>query len=100
MYIKVWKLFKGGNYARAETIRGNTVYIFLFCGHKRERKLEPSVLCKYSLQITESMKGFNSGRSKNSLVDFCTPALLKALKSISFILKKENDQASSSVKVR
>ena len=25
-YIKVRKLFKGGNYLRAETIRGNTVY--------------------------------------------------------------------------
>ena len=25
-YIKVRKLFKGGNYSRAETIRGNTVY--------------------------------------------------------------------------
>ena len=25
-YIKVWKLFKGGNYSRAETIRGNTVF--------------------------------------------------------------------------
>ena len=23
--IKVWKLFKGGNYSRVETIRGNTV---------------------------------------------------------------------------
>jgi hypothetical protein len=26
-YIKVRKLFKGGNYLRAETIRGNTVSI-------------------------------------------------------------------------
>ena len=25
-YIQVWKLFKGGNYLRAETIHGNTVY--------------------------------------------------------------------------
>ena len=24
-YIQVWKLFKGGNYSRAETIRGNKV---------------------------------------------------------------------------
>ena len=24
-YIKVWELFKGGNYSRAETICGNTV---------------------------------------------------------------------------
>ena len=27
-YIQVRKLFKGGNYSRAETIRGNTVSIF------------------------------------------------------------------------
>ena len=26
-YIQVWKLFKGGNHSRAETIRGNTVCI-------------------------------------------------------------------------
>ena len=26
-YIQVRKLFKGGNYSRAETIRGNTVYL-------------------------------------------------------------------------
>ena len=25
-YINVWKLFKGGNYSRAETIRGNTIF--------------------------------------------------------------------------
>ena len=29
-YIKVRKLFKGGNYSRAETIRGNTVFYFSF----------------------------------------------------------------------
>ena len=28
------KLFKGGNYSRAETIRGNTVYIFSTFGSK------------------------------------------------------------------
>ena len=28
-YIKVQKLFKGGNYSRAETIRGNVVVIYL-----------------------------------------------------------------------
>ena len=27
-YIKMQKLFKGGNYSRAETIRGNTVSTF------------------------------------------------------------------------
>ena len=29
-YIQVRKLFKGGNYSRAETIRGNTVFYFIF----------------------------------------------------------------------
>ena len=29
-YIQVRKLFKGGNYSRAETIRGNTISIFLY----------------------------------------------------------------------
>ena len=29
-YIQVWKLFEGGNYSRADTIRGNTVRNTLF----------------------------------------------------------------------
>ena len=28
-YIQVRKLFMGGNYSRAETIRGNTVFVFI-----------------------------------------------------------------------
>ena len=43
-YIQVRKLFKGGNYSRAETIRGNTVCIFSTFGSKinefERKKLE------------------------------------------------------------
>ena len=37
-YIQVRKLFKGGNYSRAETIRGNTVHGSLIIGLNTQQK--------------------------------------------------------------
>ena len=48
-YIKVRKLFKGGNDSRAETIRGNTV-----CGFLKSQKIQKS-------QVTRLQPGFGIG---------------------------------------
>ena len=43
-YIKVRKLFKGGNYSRAETIRGNTVVAFLFTKIREKEKKKGNIV--------------------------------------------------------
>ena len=43
-FIQVGKLFKGGNYSRAETIRGNTVIIYILNTWQKKTQLATSEL--------------------------------------------------------
>ena len=63
-YIKVRKLFKGGKYSRAETIRGNTVIFFkknkrhlFYPGRGDIETLLASPKCSDWISITEMFLG-------------------------------------------
>ena len=47
----LWKLFKGGNYSRAETIRGNTVFIRVFWGYGKV--IDPKYVLSMSFGVME-----------------------------------------------
>ena len=61
-YIQVWKLFKGGNYSRAETIWGNMVHIMYFFYYTTRPALckELHSVLAFILTIKYQMIGFIS----------------------------------------
>ena len=55
-YVQVRKLFKGGNYSRAETIRGNTVFIFICLQCKKDENFRKHMLLLWQNNVPVSIE--------------------------------------------